>query len=127
MSTSTVNRNGKTAKKTAKVRLAPPSGRNGNRLPVGAHPGNTGGKKGRSGRRPNEHVEWCRSMISDPTHEAEVVKVLANADHPAYATMWKEVRAVAYGKPVQPHEHGGANGGDITIRVVRERRPVEAG
>lgn len=37
----------KTATKTAK-----PSGRNGNVLPVGAHPGNTGGKPGRSGRRP---------------------------------------------------------------------------
>ena len=39
----------KTANKFAK-----PSPRNGNALPVGAHEGNTGGKKGRSGRKTNE-------------------------------------------------------------------------
>lgn len=48
----------KSAKKSAKsVRLAPPSPRSGVRLPVGAHPGNTGGKKGRSGRLPDEFRE----------------------------------------------------------------------
>lgn len=34
-------------------RYAPPSPRNGNRLPIGAHPGNTGGKRKRSGRKPD--------------------------------------------------------------------------
>lgn len=38
---------------TGGPKLAPPSPRNGYRLPLGAHPKNTGGKKGRSGRKPD--------------------------------------------------------------------------
>lgn len=51
----------KTAIKTAK-----PSGRNGNVLPLGAHPGNTGGKKGRSGKKPDDFIQWCKDLAADP-------------------------------------------------------------
>lgn len=44
----------KTAKKTAK-----PSPRSGVALPVGNHPGNTGGKKGRSGRKSKQFLARC--------------------------------------------------------------------
>lgn len=43
-----------TAAVEGEQKFAPPSPRTGYRLPVGAHPGNTGGKKGRSGRKPDE-------------------------------------------------------------------------
>lgn len=55
---------GKTAKKTAKpVQLAKPSPRSGVQLPVGAHPGNTGGKAERSGRPPSEIRERLRGSF----------------------------------------------------------------
>jgi len=50
----------KTANKTAK-----PSGRNGNRLPLGNHAGNTGGKKGRSGRKPWAFRDEMRRALED--------------------------------------------------------------
>lgn len=50
----------KTATKTATA-----SPRSGVRLPVGAHPGNTGGKKGRSGRKPIEFVTECARLADD--------------------------------------------------------------
>jgi hypothetical protein len=51
----------KTASKTA-FAPAPPQG--GARLPLGAHPGNTGGKPGRSGRPPDEFRE-ALALIRD--------------------------------------------------------------
>jgi hypothetical protein len=53
----------KTAKKTAK--LQPPSPRSGVRLPAGAHPGNTGGKVGRSGRRPNIIRDKAAALLEE--------------------------------------------------------------
>ncbi|MDB4893566.1 MAG: hypothetical protein JWL61_5421 [Gemmatimonadetes bacterium] len=38
---------------------------NGAQIPLGAHPGNTGGKPGRSGRPPNELREAFRSVLPD--------------------------------------------------------------
>lgn len=84
----------KTAKKTAK-----PSGRNGNVLPVGDHPGNTGGKKGRSGRKPNWLKEWCDKLLFDPRCKRQVAKILHDKDHPAFKSMWTAVADRAHGKP----------------------------
>lgn len=42
------------------IRYAPPSPRSGVALPVGNHPGNTGGVRGRSGRRPGWATQVCR-------------------------------------------------------------------
>lgn len=87
--------------KTA-VKTAPPSPLTGHRLPVGAHPGNTGGKKGRSGRRPDWLREFCDSLLASPKCKAQVKAVLSDKDHPAFATMWKAVGERAHGKPEQP-------------------------
>jgi hypothetical protein len=46
----------KTAGKTARVAVSP---LNGAKIPLGAHPGNTGGKPGRSGRIPSAVREAC--------------------------------------------------------------------
>ena len=62
-------------------KLAPPSPRNGNRLPLGNHPGNTGGKKGRSGSKPAIWKETCAQAL----HEADgigVVKQLVKGEVP---------------------------------------------
>lgn len=60
-----------------------------------------GPKKGapNAGRPRNEHLAWCRQMVSDPKCEAAVQAVLANQKHPAFATMWKAVAERGYGKP----------------------------
>jgi hypothetical protein len=58
----------KTGNKSGVKEMVSP--RSGARCPTGAHPGNTGGKKGRSGRKPVDFVEWCRSILNDPTVRA---------------------------------------------------------
>ncbi len=59
---------GKTAKKTAGKtagRRSAPSPLTGATLPLGAHPGNTGGKKGRSGRLPSIVRDFAREAFAD--------------------------------------------------------------
>ncbi len=51
----------KTATETAKYVV----GRNGNKMPVGAHPGNTGGKPGRSGRKPIWFIGECEGLADE--------------------------------------------------------------
>lgn len=53
----------RTASKTASVKVAPAPSQGGAQLPLGAHPLNTGGKKGRSGRRPRELREALREGL----------------------------------------------------------------
>lgn len=68
-----MNGNGKTAKKTAR------SPRNGAEIPLGAHPGNTGGKKGRSGRRPDVIAQLARTLL-DKHRLLEIVAGIARGD-----------------------------------------------
>lgn len=80
---------------------------NGATTPVGAHPGNTGGKKGRSGRPPNWLKDWCDELLSKPQSKAQVQAVLADSTHTAYASMWKAVADRAHGRPKETVEHTG--------------------
>ena len=52
--------------KTA-TKYATPSPRSGVSLPLGNHPGNTGGKKGRSGRKSKAFLQRCIEATEDPT------------------------------------------------------------
>ncbi len=75
-------KNGKTANKTASSeQRSRPSPRSGQTLPLGNHPGNTGGKRGRSGRPPSpirircqgsfaERVPVLEEIIDDPKSRA---------------------------------------------------------
>jgi hypothetical protein len=76
------------------------------------------------GRPPNEHIEWCRRLVSDPASEAAVEAVLRDKSHPAFATMWRAVSERAYGKPAQPLT--GPDGGAIPVEVTVTRRIVRA-
>lgn len=93
------------APKTA-TKYAKPSPRNGNQLPLGNHPGNTGGKKGRSGRKPNTFLTKCLAASEDPAlwHAASKKHPLGLLDLAA---------GYAHGKPKQAHEITG----DVTIHV----------
>jgi len=83
------------------TKTAKPSGRNGNVLPVGAHPKNTGGKKGRSGRKPDWLKRWCDDLLADPKCKSQVKAILQDKDHPAFKAMWSAVADRAAGKPTQ--------------------------
>jgi hypothetical protein len=94
------NGGSKTAKKTAR-RFAPPSPRSGVQLPVGNHPGNTGGKKGRSGRKPDWFREWCEELLADPQSKQATEQIIRDKDHPARPAMVKLLVEHRYGKPSQ--------------------------
>jgi len=81
----------KTAAKTA---VSPVTGAS---IPLGAHPGNTGGKKGRSGRKPAEWTAFCNDTARDPKFQA-AVKAAALAGDMGAARMIAEYAA---GKPTQ--------------------------
>jgi len=85
----------KTATKTAK-----PSPRSGVALPLGAHPGNTGGKKGRSGRKSRDFLQRClEATEDDPLWQAAKKKS-------AFSTL-EMAASYTYGKPTKSVEHSG--------------------
>jgi hypothetical protein len=48
----------------------------GTLIPCGAHPWNTGGKKGRSGRRPDAFKEMCQKFLQDPATAARLGEIM---------------------------------------------------
>lgn len=90
----------KTAKKTAK------SGRNGQEIPLGNHPGNTGGKKGRSGRRPEKYRQWCAEAVNSKKARDAVEAVLSDPEHPQFSKLHAYVGQQGHGTPSQPFEEG---------------------
>jgi hypothetical protein len=58
----------KTGKKTGTGALTMRSPRSGAEVPTGAHPGNTGGKRGRSGRVPSIVRELALESFADRVH-----------------------------------------------------------
>jgi hypothetical protein len=94
------------------------AGRNGGRLLAGGKPGNKGG----TGRPPNWLREFCDSLLASPKCKAAVRAILSDANHPAFATMWKAAGDRAHGKAEQPLQHSGT----IVIREKREPRVLIA-
>lgn len=78
------------------------------------------GKKGRSGRKPNWLKDWCDDLLARPDTKEQVELILADKDHPAFRAMWQAVADRAHGKPAQPVQLAGAEGGPLTIKVTRE-------
>jgi hypothetical protein len=108
----------KTAKKTA---ISP---RNGATIPLGAHPGNTGGKKGRSGRKPDWLKQFCDNLLAKRESKQQVEAILADNKHPAFATMWKAVADRAHGKPKESMELTGKDGGPVQFWSFGKGREV---
>lgn len=86
----------KTAEKYAK-----PSGRNGNRLPLGAHPGNTGGKKGRSGRKPNEFKDFLAKARQNPKVQKALLTALKDPESRGFSSALKVLTDYDEQKPGQ--------------------------
>src|SRR5580704_8845020 len=85
----------KTAIKTAK------SPRSGSEIPLGAHPGNTGGKKGRSGRKPIAFVQEC-SRIADEQVLPKVEALLTASDPSTAEWRWAAEYISKYSKSPAP-------------------------
>lgn len=80
------------------------SPRSGSEIPTGAHPGNTGGKKGRSGRKPNEFKALMQELASSPDAEKTLRAIIKDKKHPKAIEAIKHVTEHGYGKARQPLE-----------------------
>ena len=60
-----------------------------------------GGKKGRSGRKPDAWKEMMRKLVNRRSTLAALKRVLKNPQHPAWAGALKFAAEQAYGKPTQ--------------------------
>jgi hypothetical protein len=110
---------GKTAIKTAK-----PSPRNGNALPLGNHPGNTGGKKGRSGRKPNAFKNFLAQLRADPLARTAFETAARDATNRNFSSAWKLMADYDDEKPAEKHAIVGPV--VVHVRIAREGRRVTA-
>ena len=81
--------------------------------------GNSGGKPGRSGRKPDAYYDICRELVGDSKTRASVRRILSNDKHPHFAALYKHLAEHAYGKPAQPVTGAGGEG-PVVIHVIRE-------
>lgn len=85
----------KTAAKTA---VSPKTGAV---IPLGAHPGNTGGKKGRSGRRPDNLKAFLKSLRSNEDALEALKKAACDPESRGFAIAWKAAMAYDEEKPAE--------------------------
>lgn len=107
-------------KKTAIKTVTSPI--NGAQLPVGNHPGNTGGKKGRSGRKPDEWRRELQALVSSDAVLDALETVLQDSKHPAYVGALKYAADHGFGKARETVELTGASGGPVLVKFVHEDR-----
>ncbi len=104
-------------------RRAKPSPRNGNRLPVGAHRANTGGKKGRSGRIPNATRLQCQDAVLS-TGLPKMVRYLKakgkGPDDPGWRWCMERLLDRGFGKVPRAVEED-AQGETIRIKLERAK------
>lgn len=94
----------RTGKGTKKV-VSPISGAE---MLSGGHPKNTGGKKGRSGRKPRLFKEFCQRVIESPAVQDRVVQVLMRSRRPTeVASMFLGLASYVVEKPKTTVEHKG--------------------
>lgn len=75
------------------------SPRSGAECPTGAHPQNTGGKKGRSGPKPMWWKEFCRQTISDPEVQRTIQEAAKDPSTPGWASLIRTLAEYAEGVP----------------------------
>lgn len=109
----------KTAGKTATPRTAR-SPRNGAEIPLGNHPGNTGGKPGRSGRRPTAIAVAAREICEryELLDVAARIATTAEKESDRLAAI-RFLHEYGYGRPTQLVEHTGPEGGPIPLDLSR--------
>ncbi|MGD0991738.1 MAG: hypothetical protein ABR998_04650 [Gemmatimonadales bacterium] len=120
-----MNRNSKTAFKSA-PRLAPAPPQGGARLPLGAHPANTGGKKGRSGRPPAAFKQFARALYGDPEVRAQIQLILRNRREKHFASVLKALLPiVTTTEDAQMLAHSARQNG-LRIKIMPSRKAAES-
>lgn len=102
---------GKTAAKTA---VSP---KNGSVIPLGAHPKNTGGKKGRSGRRPSTFSGFIRSLQGKKNVQDAIKSAASDAESKGFGAVLKLMAEYDPERPAPPKQE---LRGEVIVRVVRD-------
>jgi len=91
--------------------------------------GNSGGKKGRSGRKSKAEelglVATLEKCFSAEERETCIQKLVDDCKSDVFSERHearKLLMAYTFGKPTEKHEHGGEGGGPITVKVVYETK-----
>lgn len=108
----------KTANKTATVNKTTVSPKGGALLPLGAHPGNTGGKKGRSGRPPNAFKDFLAAMRIHPKVRKAFQSALSDEESRGFGNALKVLTDYDPDKPAGKQEVTGKGGGPIEHSVI---------
>ncbi len=108
----------KTGNKTGK-QITMTSPRSGATVPTGAHPKNTGGKKGRSGRKPDAFRRLLKAGSLAAARKAKAYLETADIEDPRYA--WAAEYAAKFTRSEVPKTTKHA--GTLTLHAVRELPP----
>lgn len=109
----------KTANKTAK-----PSPRSGVALPLGAHPGNTGGKKGRSGRPAAAFKNFLAQLRDNPKLHQALEDAVTDPNSKGFASALKVLTDYDRERPGAKVDLTSSGQQILTVRVVREGRRI---
>lgn len=71
---------------------------NGAQTPTGAHPKNTGGKKGRSGRRPFAFTLFAQDVLESAKTKKAIRTAAANPETPGFPSLIKGLYAIGAGR-----------------------------
>ena len=93
------------------IKYAPPSPKGGALLPLGKHPWQTGGKKGRSGRKSKDFLTRCL----EATEDSDLWQAARKKQPYSVLDM---AAGYTHGKPKSTTELTG----EVTVRVVRVPR-----
>lgn len=93
-------------------------------MPVGAHPGNTGGKKGRSGRKPNAFKNFLAELRADPLARVAFETAARDSGNRNFAAAWKLMADYDDEKPAEKRQIVGPI--EVRVRVIKEGRRVTA-
>lgn len=93
-------------------------------LPVGNHPGNTGGKKGRSGRKPDAFKNFLAKLRQDPTALAALKAAASDSESRAFGSAWKLISEYDENKPAEKRQIVGPI--EVRVRVIKEGRRITA-
>jgi hypothetical protein len=113
-----VAESGKTATKTATSPLS------GGVIPLGAHPGNTGGKKGRSGRKPGPFKAMLAKIRESPELASSLERAIKDYESRSFAAALKVVTDYDDDKPAEKHAIVGPI--EVRVKIVREGRRITA-
>lgn len=85
-----------------------------NQVCPNGNPGNSGGKKGRSGRRPKEFIHWAGSILDRPTVRASIEAAAEAGNKDAWEFLAKYCK-------VKPAEHHVVSNVPHVIEVCPEK------